>query len=333
MSCRLLVPFLVPLPVLPVAGLLPAQVLTLPPVADATTDQSQPTLNFGSDPEFNFGKAYSSSPFTVWFLRGHIRFDLSALQGLVPQRARLFWYQSRSSAAGCLDVAAHRLTASWSEGTVTWNNQPAHDPVAAATACVGDSFNLGWKEFDVTLLVQDWLAGVVPDHGLVIRDPRESTAGAARPGFGHSRESTAAMLRPYLELHLPDVFGAGCAGAGPPPSLSLAGGAPGIGGAFTVATQGLPSGSLPMLVLGFSNTQWGPLPLPLPLAALGFPGCDLLVSADAFLVFALLGQPVFDVTLSVPNDAALVGLSLFHQTAGLVPGALHASNGLGLVIH
>lgn len=313
-------------------GLLPAQTVQLPPVADATTDQSQPTANFGADPELNFGKVFTSTSSSVHFLRGHVQFDLTAFQGLVPQRATLFWYQSRSSAAGCLDVSAHRILAPWSEATVTWSTQPAHDAATAATACVGNSFDLGWKQFDLTALVQAWTSGAQPNHGVVIRDPRESTAGASRPGYGHSRESTVVALRPYLELEFAAAFGAGCGLGAPVPGLSFAGGSPRPGGSFTIATQGLAAGSLGALVLGTSDTTWGSVPLPLSLASFGFPGCDLLVAADAFLVRGASTPPSFDVVLNVPNDPNLASLVLYVQTAGLAAATFQLANGLRIAL-
>src|SRR5688572_27125625 len=107
------------------AGSLPAQLVTLSPIADATTDANQPSVNFGSAPELDFGKAFSSSPtFQVWMTRGHVQFDLTGLvgTGLVPTRATFFWYQRTSNAAGCLDVSLHNVVAPWSEGTITWQN-------------------------------------------------------------------------------------------------------------------------------------------------------------------------------------------------------------------
>ncbi|HEX5052815.1 MAG TPA: DNRLRE domain-containing protein [Planctomycetota bacterium] len=307
----------------------------LQPVADATVDSSQPGANFGADPELDFGKVYSSGPPSMnWFLRGHVQFDLTPVVGLgVPQRVRLFWYQSHSSAAGCLAVNLHRITAPWAENTVTWNNKPSHDPSVAASACVGDSFSLGWKQFDVTALAQGWLAGTFANLGMVIRDPSETTAGASRPGYGHSRESTAVMLRPYLELDYGSTFGSGC-GAGSVPVQLFGGGAPHLGSSFVLQTYNLPFGSLPGVIAGGSNTQWGAVPLPAPLDPAGFVGCSLLVSAEVLATFSLLTQPTLDVTIAVPNDTGLVGLQVFTQTLAFGPtGSFFMSNGVGVTVY
>lgn len=317
------------------ASLLPAQLIQLQPIADVTTNSSQPAANFGADVELNIGKDGTSNPSATWFLRGHIQFDLTPYVPLGrPQRARLFWYQLRASGAGCLDVTLHRALVPWSEMTVTWSSQPAIDTVVSGTACVGDTFSNTWKQFDVTQLVQDQVNGVHPNFGMVIRDRMEITAGARRPGFGHSRESSQVTLRPYLELDYSSSFGAGCATAGPVPVAVFAGGAPRVGSSFLIQTSNLIPGSLPGTALGLSNTQWGAVPLPLGLGVYGFPGCNLLVSPDTIVTFAPLVQSTFDLTLSVPNNTALAGLAVFLQNVAFGPGGtFHLSNGIGVRIY
>ncbi len=163
--------------------------LRLVAVADASANADQPTVNNGSAPIVECGKDFPpSGTFRVWMTRGHFQFDLTPLVGrTLPTRVRLRVWQSHSNAAGCLDVTAHRVAAAWSEATLTWQNKPAIDATAVTSACVGDSFDGGWKVFDVTALAHDWLNNVQPNHGIVLRDPTEQTAGAARPLYAMSR--------------------------------------------------------------------------------------------------------------------------------------------------
>lgn len=314
----------------------PAQTLRLGPVADATTDQSQPSVNFGSSAELSFGKNYRSSPtFQVWFLRGHVQFDVTPIvaTGRMPVRALFHWYQSRSSAAGCLDVTLHRVLAPWSESTVTWLNQPAHDPIALTRACVGDSFANGWKTFDVTGLVQAWLSGGT-NYGFVIRDPTERTAGAARPGFGHSRETASAALAPYLEVEFTDRFGGGCSGRGAIPALDLVVGQARIGGWMTVQAAPLLPNTVPGMLFGTSNSTWGGRSLPLSLAFAGLPGCDLLVAPDIAVLFPTSASGFFYLTLTWPNDPSLDGQRLYMQAVAVPPSSsVELTNGVGFTFH
>ena len=84
--------------------------------------------------------------------------------------------------------------------------------------------------------------------------------------------------------------------------------------------------------LGFSQTAWGPVPLPVRLDALGAPGCELLQSLD--LVFPTLPGTVEN--LPVPADPGLVGGVVFTQALLLDPAVnalgLYTTNGIRLVV-
>jgi hypothetical protein len=72
-----------------------------------------------------------------------------------------------------------------------------------------------------------------------------------------------------------------------------------------------------MFVFGNSDSVWQTLPLPFPLAALGAPGCDLLVSVDVTAVTMTDGNGTAVVPVSVPNDPALLDAEFFEQFAVL----------------
>jgi hypothetical protein len=311
-------------------ALLPAQLITLSPTADATTVSNQPAVNLGTSPNLDFGKVFASPSY---FTRGHVQFDLAPFVGigLIPTRATFHWYQSSAQGAGCLDVALHRLTAPWAETTVTWQTQPSHDPVEVGRVCVGNSFALGWKEFDVTALVRAWLDGSVPNFGFVIRDPLEITAGASRPGIGHSREAANATLRPYLEIDVADVLGAGCTTHATMPALDVAAGSSLMGQTLQLRLRELQTGSLPLLFFGLSNTSWSGTPLPFGLAVLGLPACTLHVEPATSLVLPITAGTTATLPIAVPNVPAFDGLPLFVQGFALTPATqLEATNGLGV---
>lgn len=327
---RLPLVLLLPLTTFALAPSLAAQLATLAPVADATTDSSQPTVNFGSAPELDFGKAFTSSPtFSTWFTRGHVLFDVSAYTGFVPTRATFFWYQRTSSAAGCLDVSLHNVLAPWTESGVTWQNQPAFAASEVSRTCVGNSFDLGWKEFDVTALAQQWLSGAIVNHGFVIRDPQESSAGAARPGLGHSREFATASLQPYLELDFATTLGTGCSTHATVPALDVAGGAAIMGSTLDLRTSNLLPGSIAAMFFGLDDTTYQGLPLPLSLAPLGTPGCFLEIDALVGVTLGVATTSPVILPLQVPIAPAFDGLPLFAQTFVFTPsGAFEATNGL-----
>ncbi len=307
---------------------LAAQLVTLAPLADATTDSSLPAVNFGSSPELNFGKVFSPTPPSFW-RRGHVLFDVSAFGGLVPTRATFHWYQSQAQGAGCLDVSLHNVTAPWAESTVTWQTQPAFDPTEVTRVCVGDVFALGWKRFNVTSLVQAWLDGSVPNLGFVIRDPMEITAGASRPGLGHSREYTNPALQPYLELDFAMPFGAGCTTHALMPWLDVSGGSATMGQTLQLRTSDLLPGSFAFAVFGLSNTTSGAIPLPLSLGVIGFPNCSLNVELGILVTIGIAPASTAVLPFVVPTAPAFSGQSLYTQVFALTPVTdLEATNGL-----
>jgi hypothetical protein len=130
-------------------------------------------------------------------LRGLVRFNLPALpQGCSVESATLRLYAS--SAAGGRTLQVVRLNGSWTEGGVTWQNQPATTGSAATT-----SSGTGYRDWNVAGQVQAMYTGA--NNGFLVRDASENQD--AEQQF-HSREKSD--NRPLLVLE----FG----GGSPPPS-------------------------------------------------------------------------------------------------------------------
>jgi hypothetical protein len=143
---------------------------------------------------------------------------------------------------------------------------------------------------------------------------------------GHDGSGTTGSVR-TLSITSPGAFvtsGAGCAGPAGTPQLS------GSGFAWIGATPVLRAEPVPLLglfVLGTSNTMSGGIPLPLPLAPIGMPGCTLQVSLDVLATAPATGG-VSQLGVQVPMSPALVGFTLHAQAGSLDPGA----NPLGLTL-
>lgn len=116
-------------------------------------------------------------------------------------------------------------------------------------------------------------------------------------------------------------YGSGCAGSVGVPTLD-ASGRPWIGDTLNLNIGNASPLGIKFMLIGFSNTAWAGGALPAPMGAFGFPACTLLASPDASnFVFG-------SAALSLPNDAALIGFSLYAQAAVLEPQG--ASFGLGM---
>ena len=96
----------------------------------------------------------------------------------------------------------HRVTASWVETTITWNNQPAVAGAAtdSATTPASPDCSMSW---DVATDVQTWVSGTTND-GWRVSESSEDDGNHI--GIFRSRENTTAAERPKLEVaYLPFV--------------------------------------------------------------------------------------------------------------------------------
>lgn len=130
------------------------------------------------------------------------------------------------------------------------------------------------------------------------------------------------------------AFGNGCGGSvGMPAVTTSLGELPYTGGPFTVGFANLP-GTLAFAALGFSATAWNGVPLPLDMAAFGYPGCELLVAAESVVVLPVTAG-VATRTLVLPAEPTLVGVPFFAQALAFDPagplGLAMTPGGAGVV--
>jgi len=75
------------------------------------------------------------------------------------------------------------------------------------------------------------------------------------------------------------------------------------------------------VAIGWSSEFFGPFALPVTLAGIGMPGCDLLQSADILgLGTAPLTPSTLSYSLAIPNAPSLIGLHLYLQAYAFAPG-------------
>ena len=168
-----------------------ARRLTLTATADAWIDSGSPANNKGSD---SILKVMSKSGGN---LRAVVRFTLPTMPQGCSSRAPPCASTPSAASAG-RTLQAVQLAATWTEGGVTWANQPATTGVAVTTTS-----GTGYRDWNVASAVQAMITG--SNHGFLIRDATENQD--AEQQF-HSREKS--NNRPVLVLR----FGNG---APPPP--------------------------------------------------------------------------------------------------------------------
>lgn len=132
--------------------------------------------------------------------RNFIRFDLSSIPfepGEVVEEAFVFLtygfdfdaFGDQSTVVG--EINCHEVLEDWDEATLTWDNQPSFGPAISTQAGIE---GLGLVSCDVPGLVQSWLTGARPNHGIVVTNPTERLIGF----FTFESFQVEPALRPQL---------------------------------------------------------------------------------------------------------------------------------------
>ena len=134
---------------------------TLTATADSWIDQGSRSSNKGTDSNLKVMSKSSNA------LRTLVRFTMPPLPaGCVVQTATLRLYAASHKTGRTLQALP--IAATWAEGSVTWNNQPATTATPATT-----SSGSGWREWNVaTQLQAAYTANLL--HGFLIRDAVET---------------------------------------------------------------------------------------------------------------------------------------------------------------
>ncbi|OHB70077.1 MAG: hypothetical protein A2V70_16980 [Planctomycetes bacterium RBG_13_63_9] len=145
--------------------------------------------------------------------RSLLQFDVSSIEEDVEHVTLNMYFYLQTGSSHLLTADVHRLTESWSEMSATWNSRDSSNDwsspggdfssTAIATTTLGSSTGT-WQEWDVTDLVQDWLAGTYTNHGLLVKS--SEVASQTWSAF-YSSEYYVTTRRPYLDvtmLRLPE---------------------------------------------------------------------------------------------------------------------------------
>ncbi|WP_437317613.1 thrombospondin type 3 repeat-containing protein [Sorangium sp. So ce385] len=153
-------------------------------VADATILAAHPDRNEGGS-TYAFSGLYGGSRKQALF-----RFALDAIPAhATVTSARL---GARVYGSSGQTLRAHRITAPWQEQSVTWRSFAASYEEAAAASLSEVSHDA--VALDVTELVQAWVGGALPNHGLLLEgDPARQTSY-------RSSEHPRIEDRPWLEV-------------------------------------------------------------------------------------------------------------------------------------
>lgn len=159
---------------------------------DTQLSSHLPDNNWGTYPSLGVGLSSDGTE----LYRSLVQFDLSSIpSGSVINSATLSLYCDEEASSTDDNVWVHRATASWSESTATWNNQPSHEATASAVTTIT---GLGWFSWDIKSLVQGWVNGSFPNYGMKLIG--EETDTGSWKIFYSSDVGVYPTLRPKLTI-------------------------------------------------------------------------------------------------------------------------------------
>ncbi len=157
---------------------------------DSMIYQNSPSSNWGTYQYLmvNFGTGRT--------VRGLVEFTgLSGIPGGATVTSATLELWARYNNSPNDDFGVYRITASWSESSVNWTNQPAHYATAYDSKHVTGG---GWYSWDLTTLVQEWVSGTYTNYGFKLI--RANEGGGSWPYFVSSDYATASN-RPKLTVN------------------------------------------------------------------------------------------------------------------------------------
>jgi RHS repeat-associated protein len=157
--------------------------------------------------------------------RGIYEFNLRGIPADAIVSAASFSYYYEPTAVSYGQLKVHRVKRAWREGTgtggcdangVSWQDAYGtsawtaaggdYDATASATLTTADRTGGGWDTFDVTSLVNGWVSGSQPNHGMLVRLSNEALV-AGNLIFTYTDDfSVAPTLRPKLEVTVSETL-------------------------------------------------------------------------------------------------------------------------------
>ncbi|TET49653.1 MAG: DNRLRE domain-containing protein [Anaerolineales bacterium] len=159
---------------------------------------------------FPFGNYVGPDSGNDVFCRTYLRFPL----GSIPSDATItsamlrVYVDSFTSDPGSAAMSAYPVTTEWTPGSIDWYNSGAWPTLGSAVATTALTSDDGWFSWDVTGLIQGWMAGT-PNRGLAVA---AADLGSTAGDWAAARRDTAS--NPDTSPHLVVTFRT----ADPPPA-------------------------------------------------------------------------------------------------------------------
>ncbi|MDD5018581.1 MAG: DNRLRE domain-containing protein [Eubacteriales bacterium] len=171
---------------------------------DTFIRQSASTTNYNGETYMALGKTGTSSQVD----RILMGFDLSGLSGKIIDAAVLNMYQDYSTYAYSAELpfTAHCISSSWSAGSVNWSNQPSYTANGAVNLFLSGNAD-GWREFNVSALIQDIIHNARTYYGILLKQTNESTGNLRKQFFTEEYGSESRQAYLYVTYHDMNLWG------------------------------------------------------------------------------------------------------------------------------
>ena len=125
----------------------------------AYVDSAYPTTNYGSETTIQTGLSKTREGLAEW--------NLSAIPSNATITSALIRICNNKTWDATVTLRMYRVTASWVEGSVTWNTKPAHNATVWGTYVLPDEgYGYHYYSQTVTTLVQNWFSGAWSNYGV-----------------------------------------------------------------------------------------------------------------------------------------------------------------------
>jgi hypothetical protein len=172
-------------------------------VVDTDVRQASAASNFGTQTTMTIATATSANR------RAYLQFDLTKCSPVIPSTATVKLATIRlfvtTLPASCRTYDLFRVTAAWTETTVTWTNQPfgttLNNPASGTktssinvgpSGCQNATANSYVSGWDATVDVQAYVSGTATNNGWMIRDDVEGFATTTTNTFSTKDANTLA---------------------------------------------------------------------------------------------------------------------------------------------
>jgi RHS repeat-associated protein len=170
------------------------------PISVAAIDDAHVTASL---PNSNFYNSYIlKTGYGGAIHRTYLKFvlpTLSASDMVIDATLAMSLINVGSLAQSNYQVNAHKVTGTWTETGLTWNNKPAYNAKIEDYAVVGINPNPQAYQWDITALVKEWYA-TGNNNGLILKDNNETTGYGYKEYYSADTNLAYQTYRPVIAI-------------------------------------------------------------------------------------------------------------------------------------